>query len=74
MNTKRERAPIRKGRLENEVILAVVILYAVISSALLLIHHLQPADTVTITSSTSPSHDAFDNAPAGKPAPARETP
>jgi len=74
MNTKHERAPIRKGSLENEVILAVVILYAVISTALLLIHHLQPADAVTITSSTSPSHDPFDNAPAGKLVPAEETP
>lgn len=35
MNTKRERPPIRKSRLENEVILAVVVLYVVLSGALL---------------------------------------
>ena len=56
MNTKRERAPIKKSRLENEVILAVVILYVVLSAALLLIHHIQPGDAVTQTSSTSPAH------------------
>ncbi|WP_242111663.1 hypothetical protein [Luteimonas aquatica] len=56
MNRKRERTPIKKSRLENEVILAVVILYVLLSAALLLIHHVQPEDAATRTSSTSPAH------------------
>ncbi|HWU51734.1 MAG TPA: hypothetical protein VN153_02865 [Tahibacter sp.] len=59
MNLKRQRAPIKKSRLENEVILAVVILYVLLSAAMLLIHHLQPDDVATKTSSTAPAHDYF---------------
>lgn len=59
MNIKRQRAPIKKSRLENEVILAVVILYVLLSAAMLLIHHLQPDDAATKTSSTAPAHDWF---------------
>jgi|GEM_PF-1437495 len=59
MNAKSDRPPIKKANLENEVILSVVFLYFVISSSLLLIHHLQPADAVTLTSSPSPSHAGF---------------
>lgn len=60
MNIKRERPAIKKSQLENEVILAVVILYVLLSAVLLGIHHLQPPDSETRTSSTSPAH--------GKPA------
>ena len=59
MNAKRERPPIKKSRLENEVILAVVVLYVLLSGALLVIHHVQPEDAETETSSTSPSHGHF---------------
>jgi hypothetical protein len=59
MNAKPARPPIKKANLENEVILSVVFLYFVISSSLLLIHHLQPEDAVTLTSSPSPSHAGF---------------
>jgi hypothetical protein len=59
MNIKRERPPIQKSRLENEVILAVVILYVLLSAALLAIHHIQPEGTETKTSSSSPSHSEF---------------
>lgn len=48
-----------KTSLEREVILAVTILYALICAVLLAIHYLQPAGQETVTSSTSPSHDAF---------------
>jgi hypothetical protein len=59
MNVKADRPPLKKMSLENEVIISVVFLYFVISSALLLIHHLQPEDAVTLTSSPSPSHASF---------------
>ena len=68
MNMKRERPNVRKSRLENEVILAVVILYVLLSAALLAIHHIQPTETETRTSSTSPSHEARH---AGKPSDAQ---
>jgi hypothetical protein len=62
MNVKRERPSIKKSRLENEVILAVVVLYVLLSAALLAIHYGQPDEAVTVTSSTSPAH-----APAAGP-------
>lgn len=42
--------------LENEVIVAVVVLYLLIATVMLLVHHLQPVGQETVTSSTSPSH------------------
>jgi hypothetical protein len=66
MNVKRQRAPIKKSRLENEVILAVVILYVLLSAAMLLIHHLQPDDVATKTSSTAPAHDHFSDDADGR--------
>jgi hypothetical protein len=68
MNIKRERRNIRKSRLENEVILAVVILYVLLSAALLALHHIQPTETETRTSLTSPSHEALHG---GKPSDAK---
>lgn len=59
MNTRITRPPAPKTSLENEVLVSVVLLYFVISSALLLIHHLQPEDAVTQSSSPSPSHAGF---------------
>ena len=59
MNIKRERPNVKKSRLENEVILAVVILYVLLSAILLALHHIQPIETETRTSSTSPSHEAL---------------
>jgi hypothetical protein len=64
VNIKRERPNVKKSRLENEVILAVVILYVLLSAILLAVHHIQPAETETRTSSTSPSHEALHG---GKP-------
>lgn len=44
--------------LENEIIIAIIILYVVIASIMVLVHYSQPDEQVTQTSSTSPSHDA----------------
>jgi hypothetical protein len=47
------------SNLEREVIVAVVVLYALICATMLSIHYLQPAGQETKTSSTSPSHEQF---------------
>ena len=47
--------------LENEIIIAVIILYVLISSVMVIVHYSQPAKVVTKTSSTSPSHEANSN-------------
>ena len=47
------------SNLEREVIVAVVILYALICATMLSIHYMQPAGQETKTSSTSPSHEQF---------------
>lgn len=65
MSIKRSRPEIKKSRLENEVILAVVILYVLLSGALLAVHHFQPDGTETTTSSSSPSHSDFSVGGAG---------
>lgn len=56
MNIKRPRPAIKKSQLENEVILAVVLLYVLLSAVMLVIHHIQPGNVETATSSTSPAH------------------
>jgi len=72
MNTTIVRPPITRTSLENEVLVSVILLYFVISSALLLIHHLQPEDAVTKTSSPSPSHAGFHVAAAPSTGPQAE--
>jgi L-asparagine transporter-like permease len=53
-----KKKPNRARRsLENEVIIAIIILYVVIASIMVLVHYLQPKEQVTQTSSTSPSHN-----------------
>jgi len=47
--------------LENEIIIAVIILYVLISSIMVIVHYSQPSEVVTKTSSTSPSHEANSN-------------
>ena len=63
--------------LEREVIVAVIILYALICATMLSIHYLQPAGQETKTSSTSPSHERFykvrRNLPARKARPPRRS-
>ena len=62
MNVQRARPPIKKSQLENEVILAVVVLYALLSATMLAIHYSQRSDpeTQTVSSSTSPAHSRND--------------
>ncbi|MGH8762677.1 MAG: hypothetical protein ACREUR_05525 [Nitrosospira sp.] len=43
--------------LENEVILAVVVLYLLLAIVMTVVHYIQPAEQETVTSSTSPSHN-----------------
>ena len=77
MNIKNERPPIKKSRPENEVILAVVALYFLLSAVMLAIHHLQPEGMETKTSSTSPAHGAIsttDTSEAVTPAATNKTP
>ena len=61
------------SNLEREVILAVIVLYALICATMLSIHYLQPAGQETKTSSTSPSHEQFYEG-AKKPAGAEGAP
>ena len=44
----------KKMNLENEIIIAVIIMYVLLSLAIVLVHYLQPAGQETQTS--SPSH------------------
>lgn len=75
MNMKRDRPPTKPSRLENEVILAVVMLYVLLSAAMLVIHYVHPAGTPTQSSSTSPSHAATETAvPDAKAADQEKTP
>ncbi|QIG50895.1 hypothetical protein G5V57_26080 [Nordella sp. HKS 07] len=48
----------KASNLEREVINAVMILYALITIAMLAIHYLQPAGRAAGTSSTSPAHQS----------------
>lgn len=48
----------KASSLEREVIVAVVVLYALICTVMLAIHYLQPTERATRSSSTSPSHEA----------------
>lgn len=48
----------KASSLEREVIVAVVVLYALICTVMLAIHYLQPAERATRSSSTSPAHEA----------------
>ncbi len=63
-----KKAPAKpKHALETEVIWAVIGLYLFIAGVLLLIHHLQPEDRETRSSSPSPSHAAQYGVPGGAP-------
>lgn len=42
--------------LENEVILAVIVLYLLLAVVMTIVHYIQPSEQATITSSMSPSH------------------
>ena len=42
--------------LEREIIIAVIVLYLMITGVMVTVHYTQPAGQETATSSTSPSH------------------
>lgn len=48
--------PQRRRSLEREIIIAVIVLYLVITGVMVAVHYMQPAGQETATSSTSPSH------------------
>lgn len=43
--------------LENEVILAVIVLYLLLAIVMTVVHYIQPSEQETVTSSMSPSHN-----------------
>ena len=51
-------SPQRRGSLEREIIIAVIVLYLIITGVMVTVHYTQPAGQGTATSSTSPSHGA----------------
>ena len=42
--------------LENEVVLAVIVLYLLLAIVMTVVHYIQPSEQETVTSSMSPSH------------------
>ncbi|WP_445115831.1 hypothetical protein [Acinetobacter sp. WZC-1] len=52
--SRSKRSPFQS--MENEVIIAVIILYLVIVAVMVVVHYGQPSDQKTETSSTSVSH------------------
>ena len=44
--------------IEQEVITAIVVLYLSIAAIMIVVHYIQPANQLTVTSSSSPSHAA----------------
>lgn len=48
--------------LENEVILAVIVLYLLLALVMTVVHYVQPAEQKTVTSSMSPSHNEKNSA------------
>ncbi len=48
--------PQRRRTLEREIIVAVIVLYLMITGVMVTVHYTQPAGQATATSSTSPSH------------------
>jgi hypothetical protein len=49
-------SPPRHRSLEREIIIAVIVLYLMITGVMVTVHYMQPAGQETATSSTSPSH------------------
>ena len=46
----------RRRTVEREIIVAVIVLYLMITGVMVTVHYTQPAGQETATSSTSPSH------------------
>jgi hypothetical protein len=52
---EKNQVPHRRS-LENEIIMAVMILYLLIAFVMVCVHYIQPSGRETETSSTSPAH------------------
>jgi hypothetical protein len=48
----------RRRSLEREIIVAVIVLYLMITGVMIAVHYAQPSRQQTATSSSSPSHGA----------------
>jgi len=46
----------RRRSLEREIIIAVIVLYLMITGVMVVVHYVQPSGQQTATSSKSPSH------------------
>ncbi len=46
----------RRRSLEREIIVAVIVLYLMITGVMVTVHYMQPSGQETTTSSSSPSH------------------
>ena len=49
-------SPPRRRSLEREIIIAVVVLYLMITGVMVTVHYIQPSGQQTKSSSSSPSH------------------
>lgn len=63
--TTSSRPPRRS--LEREIIMAVIVLYLMITGVMVTVHYIQPAGQETATSSRSPSHSERSVRPPGAP-------
>jgi hypothetical protein len=54
---KKNRPQSSNRGLENEVILAVIVLYLLLAIVMTVVHYIQPPGQETVTSSMSPSHN-----------------
>lgn len=53
---KQRKKPAFLNSMENEIILAVSMLYAIIVAIMIIVHYIQPSEQETRSSSTSVSH------------------
>jgi len=57
---KKHKKPAFLNSMENEIILAVSALYAIIVAIMVIVHYVQPSEQETLSSSTSVSHKKSD--------------
>ncbi len=55
--------PSRRRSLEREIIVAVIVLYLMITGVMVTVHYIQPSGQETATSSSSPSHSERSGGP-----------
>ncbi len=59
--------PSRRRSLEREIIIAVIVLYLMITGVMVTVHYIQPLGQETATSSRSPSHSERSVRPPAAP-------